>query len=362
VGNLLDVLVIGGGPSGAVAARAAQLGGLRTLLVEKAAGPRWKVGETLALQSKPVLHSLGLLDQFLESGHLPCPANCSCWGSPGLVQQDFIFNPIGSAWQLDRASFERMLLEAARDAGTIVRFNAVTRNVQFTRGIWEVDVCGEKLRSRWLVDASGRPSLVARRMGITRIKNDALISIFTTVSPREELDQDTRTYIEACTDGWWYTALMPSGVRTISFQTDVDLVKDQAWREKAWLRQKLQNTLHLSPLLNSKGYDIQGVSTSISANSARLQQFIGAGWLAVGDAAQSYDPLSGQGIFFALLSGLRAGESLVATFKDQVDSINDYADWLESSWARFVLQKDKTYNTENRWPTSPFWKRRQTAF
>ena len=95
-----------------------------------------------------------------------------------------------------------------------------------------------------------------------------------------------------------------------------------------------------------------------SAQSARLATVYGDGWLAVGDAAQSFDPLSGEGLFHALFSGERAAQALFENFSGRVDALADYAGLSASLWERFLRQRAAAYSAETRWPDTPFWQRR----
>ena len=98
-----DVAVIGGGPAGAVAAFELASNGLKTILLESEISPAPKIGETLPPEARSVLQSLGLWEAFLDDGHLASVGICSAWNSAALAERDFIFNPYGCGWQLDRA-------------------------------------------------------------------------------------------------------------------------------------------------------------------------------------------------------------------------------------------------------------------
>ena len=101
-----DVGVIGGGPAGATAARLLAESGLRVFVVERSMGNNFRGGESLPPQANWLLGRLGLI-AHLESGpHLPCYGNQSVWGSPEVVDTDFIFSPDGSGWHLDREGRE----------------------------------------------------------------------------------------------------------------------------------------------------------------------------------------------------------------------------------------------------------------
>ena len=80
-------------------------------------------------------------------------------------------------------------------------------------------------RCTWLIDATGRGSLLARRLGAVRRRDDRLVAFIANFHPAAGAnpDVDARTWIEAVTDGWWYTVRVPSGERVVAFLTDVDL-------------------------------------------------------------------------------------------------------------------------------------------
>lgn len=148
---------------------------------------------------------------------------------------------------------------------------------------------------------------------------------------------------------------MPGGRRTVSFQTDADLLPGQDWRTSDWFANQLAKTRHISRLLDGHDYEFVGPPQLTSAHSGRLDQFSGNGWLAIGDAAMSFDPLSGQGILKAVESGIKAAE-VVKGRSEQGRA--DFDRWNEAIWKQFAQSRTSYYSMERRWPTSLFWAKR----
>jgi flavin-dependent dehydrogenase len=381
-----DVLILGGGPAGAAAAIVLARAGVRCTVLEARPAPAWKIGETLAPEARQILVALGVEEKFATDGHLPSPGNVSLWGEGGPAEKNFTFNPHGSAWQLDRARFEATLLAAAEAAGARMGRGLAVQSIRRaadSNGGWEVATGGKFFRARWLVDATGRAAVVARTLGVARAALDKLVSVHAVV-PAPEHDTDARTLIEAVAGGWWYSARVPGGRRVFAFQTDADLLPDERqWRAPEWFWRQAGETALIGTVPRAwsatspasiSDFDSARAGTSrstceptadaalapnlTSAQSARLAAVGGDGWLAVGDAAQSFDPLSGEGLFHALFSGERAAQALLENFSGRSAALADYAALSAALWERFLRQRAAAYAAAPRWPDAPFWRRR----
>jgi flavin-dependent dehydrogenase len=93
----------------------------------------------------------------------------------------------------------------------------------------------------------------------------------------------------------------------------------------------------------------------------RLVQPVGAGWIAAGDAALAFDPLSSQGILTALYTGMRAAEAVVATHHGDRVALAHYAARIDAIAATYHQQLRQYYAIEQRWHDAPFWRKRQIA-
>jgi len=96
----------------------------------------------------------------------------------------------------------------------------------------------------------------------------------------------------------------------------------------------------------------------MAANSFRLAPLAGENWLAVGDAAAAYDPLSSQGIYKALEYGLRAGDAIGDHRAGRNTALQDYVEGIRREFDDYLLIRSKYYGRERRWPNSIFWQRR----
>jgi flavin-dependent dehydrogenase len=274
------------------------------------------------------------------------------------VAKDFIFNRHGCAWQLDRPKFEAMLLHTAEKAGADVRRGLSSQAIARGSNNWGITAGENSFQARWLVDASGRGSQLARHLGVARQILDKLVAIYVVASTPVALDTDARTYVEACASGWWYSTLTPENRRIFALQTDADLLPGQEWRTVEWFRQRLDETRHVGKLQSAATPDFISTPKLTSAHSGRLEACSGDGWLAVGDAAQSYDPISGEGLFHALLTGHEAALCLREELSGMKNGLAKYAALNRSLWNRFLLNRQECYASETRWRDQPFWQRR----
>lgn len=359
----VEVAIVGGGPAGAAIA-IALAGVSRTVTVlERSGYEHPRIGETLPPEARVPLASLGVWDRFLEQQHAPAPATLSVWGQDQTAENHFICNPHGNGWHLDRQRFDAMLASAAEEAGaTLHRGARMTTCKMGASGDWTIEyICGERpcqLRSRFLVDATGRACTVARRQGAIRRRCDRLTGV---VGLFEAFDAepDYRTLVEATAEGWWYSARLPGPRMALAFMTDADLLPPHHPQLRAYWLGQLERSVQTRA--RAAGLTLEHLVQPlrwVAAGSEILECSSGAGWLATGDAALSFDPLSAQGIYHALRTGLMAAEAIEAALGGENGAVAEWSLRNRHSFESYLRTRQAYYRLERRWPGSPFWQRR----
>jgi flavin-dependent dehydrogenase len=121
----------------------------------------------------------------------------------------------------------------------------------------------------------------------------------------------------------------------------------------------IQDTVHISRKLETHGYATVAKPQPTDARSSRLERFHGEGWLAAGDAAIAFDPLSSQGILSALYSGLKAGEAVIGSLVGDREALLHYDVNILKLYTQFLRDRRHYYGIERRWPASLFWQTRR---
>ncbi|MBY5163623.1 tryptophan 7-halogenase [Salsipaludibacter albus] len=372
-----DVVVLGGGPGGSAAGLTLlKRDGLAVTMVEASDYVAPRIGESLTPGVRPLLEYLDVWDAFSEEQALDAFGSRAAWGSATPRALDYLFTVHGSGWTLDRARLDRLLAETFRARGgrllTRTRFLGCTR----TSDGWEVrvrvdrdglgrdsgdpDDRGEErvLRCRFLVDATGRPARLARWLGVARTVHDRLVGVARVGTLPPGRDQEAVVQVEACAYGWWYTAPTPGGRLATVLMSDVDLVRraDAADPDR-W------EALAADLPMTREGLD--GVRFDddprvFPAATASLRRAGGDGWVAVGDAVASHDPLSSTGIAHALGTGTQAALVVANALFGDGRALAAYQQAVRADFARHLRTHWQVHQAEARWPDAPFWARRRT--
>jgi flavin-dependent dehydrogenase len=277
-------------------------------------------------------------------------------------ENDFLFHVRQVGWHLDRGAFDGMLAAGAEARG--VRVLRATRVVDAVRAAdgWTLSLSsGDELRARFLVDATGAGASLARRAAGARLAMVDRLAGFVRFFRQPGGGSTPHTLVEAFADGWWYTAPLPDGRRVVVCMTDSDLARGLRLDEDAAWHALLRDTApRVGRALAGAAQD--GAPVVRAARSRRLRPAAGDDWLAVGDAASTFDPLSSQGIVKALRSGIfaayAAGDLLA---KGDDAGMRRYRAFVQREFDAYLQSRARYYADEARWPEREFWRRRHAA-
>jgi flavin-dependent dehydrogenase len=348
---MFDAVVAGGGPAGAAVASRLAGCGFAVALLELGRYERPRPGETLAPEVRPLLAGLGLWERFQQSGPVPSWETRSCWGGPPATASHLV-NPYGSGWHVDRAAFDRMLVDSAASAGADVRLGVSASHYRFADDVWEVTTSAGLVRGRVLVDATGRRAAVARALGAHRLPFDRLVGLAASV-PEVNTSAQGYLLVETAADGWWYTAPVPGGELVGVLMTDADLSRaGRLARPSAW-RARLAGAPATAERLAGRATSVPKV---FPAASHRLRRGSDARpWVAVGDAALAVDPISGTGVVRALRRAEAAAGAVEGLLRSR--DAADYEAVLDAECTEYLTRRAAYYRLEQRF-ASLFWARR----
>lgn len=350
------MLVAGAGPAGSAAALDLSRRGFRVALIEQSTFEERRVGETLPPQIRSTLMELGVWERFLSSEKLESYGIRSAWETPAARHHDFLSNPYGCGWHVDRARFDAMLAAAAADRGAELLLSAHVKSCTIMDGQCHLEVAHDEKNltvfGRVLIDATGRKALLASRLGAQADVADRLIGVVAFCSSKSsELAQ--WALIEAVEEGWWYSAPLPDGHMVFAYMTDSDLWNANIWHE----------LLELAPMTFERAgcRQIPTPSLVVSAGSLVRRPVAGASWIATGDAALAFDPLSGQGVLKSIESGTRCAAAIAGYLAGDPDALKSYDRWVQETYQDYLSVRRHFYSAVLHWPNSQFWTRRQSS-
>jgi geranylgeranyl reductase family protein len=324
-----DVVVVGGGPAGAACAAAARRAdpAARVLVLDRADFPRDKVcGDGIAPEALDVLAGLGLDPAALTAGYAPVPR--LRLRSPGGATVERTMHRPASV--VPRAVLDHRLLTAARATGAEFRRHVVRRlDVQPTH----VDIDGV-LSAAVVVGADGAESVVRRALGMRPNRDDRLAIALRGYAP--EPPGTAGVQVILTTERRWpaYAWSFPLGDGRANVGYG-ELVSGGVNREGL-----LAGLHRLLPGVEA----VELKAHRLPLSTGRPRQPDGRVLLA-GDAASLINPLTGEGIFYAVLSGALAGAAAVGGG----DAGADYRRALDARLGRH-LRHSSTASWVSRWP------------
>jgi flavin-dependent dehydrogenase len=345
-----DITIAGAGPAGSVLALLAARARYRVLLVERSHFDRPRFGETAPPELRQALTRVGLERLAQMPFCREAPEVLSVWGGDEPWSRHHIFSPYGTAFHLDRRAFDEALASAARDAGADLRLGCAARFAAQPRGGYIVQLStGERIRTNAAILATGR---AGSGLGLPYARQylDNHIAVAARFSlPAGHLD--ARTVIEAVPGGWFYLAVLPDNEVIAVFVTLATLVPSERRARLRWWLEALAKTIVVRNALN--GCRLPQTLSVANARASFARSGAGDSWLAIGDARIAPDPLSGQGIIWAIDDAASTAELLTRM------EWRDLAEHIRVRTARDIkayrVERSRVYSSEQRFKDDVYW-------
>jgi NitT/TauT family transport system ATP-binding protein len=317
-----DVIIVGGGPAGSVLGTSLGQAGVDHLIIDKAHHPRPHVGESLSYSTTRILREIGFLPVMEREG-FPVKRGVawSTWLDHRQVNMEFDeLEDGGHAYQVDRARFDELLLRFARENGSRVLSGACVERVNFNRAGQANGVAvkiGEArftLKSKLVVDASGRGALLGKQLGHYRQASDpSQFAVHTWFADVERgparTAEFTHIHLLPINRGWAWQIPIDDKV------TSIGIVSGREHHVKSGedVEQFFKWTVDLNPVLGERMKNARRLREfRMDGNYCySLEQLAGDGWLAIGDAAFFVDPIFSSGLSDALHSARFAAAAII---------------------------------------------------
>ena len=318
-----DVAIIGGGPAGSVAGSVLARYGRSVVIFEREKFPRFQVGESMIPASLDTLQRIGVKEKIDKAGFLAKDGGEIISACGGARAKFFFRNALNARWktayQIDRMTFDDILLRHAQSLGCEVREQTRVESVAFDADGVTLHCRNNpaKTRAAYVIDCSGRSSLLANRFRLKEpfphLKKFSVYSYYQRNSKSNDVE-DAYTRMIRASDAWFWVIPIANGKISVGVVMDLErfnqlkLSPEEALNrtieEQPEVRKWVENTTRYMPVFATADF------------SYAVSQLTGERWILAGDAAGFIDPVFSSGIYIAIYSGEKAGETMNLALAD----------------------------------------------
>jgi flavin-dependent dehydrogenase len=330
----VDVLVIGAGPSGTVAASIIRQAGYSVKIVEKLQFPRFVIGESLLPRSMEALSEAKFIDAITAKGF---QQKFGAKFVKGDKICDFTFKEQYTkgwdwTWQVTRADFDKTLADAVEEMGVPVSYNTTVTNIEFNgtdsvTTVEEADGRQYEIEARFIVDGSGYGRVIPRLFNLEKSSNlqprKALFAHTVDVN-RLKYDEPNRITAVVHKPGTWIWIIPFS-----SGNTSVGFVSDPSFHNEfpGTPEEQFRAMLDAEPYTRERFKDVELVFEPriLESWSATTDKFYGEGFVLTGNVTEFLDPIFSSGVTLACVSAQTASKLVIRKLKgEDVDWEKEY--------------------------------------
>jgi flavin-dependent dehydrogenase len=322
----VDVLVIGAGPAGTVAASIVNKAGYKVKIVEKLKFPRFVIGESLLPRCMEALTEAGFLDavkdkcfqekfgaKFVKNGKI-CDYFFADQFTPGWSW----------TWQVPRAEFDKTLADTVEKMGVPVSYETTVTAIQFNGSdsvttIEDINGNKSQIEARFIIDGSGYGRVIPRLFNMDKPSNlPPRKAIFThTIDVKRALsDEPNRITIVVHKKGVWVWVIpFSNGITSLGFVGNPEFFESYT----GTLDEQLRAMIADEPYLSERFKDVEFVFDTkvLQSWSSTTEKFYGEGFVLTGNVTEFLDPVFSSGVTLATVSSQLAGNLVIRKLKGE---------------------------------------------
>ncbi len=344
----VDILIIGAGPSGCVAASIANQQGYKVKIVERSKFPRFVIGESLLPKCMEHLEEAGFMEVLKEQNYQKKHGAKFIRGDKECLF-DFAEQYTQGwtwTWQVPRDHFDQVLATEVQKMGVDVSFQSTVTDVEFrgsdsTTTIEKVDGSKQKINAKFIIDSSGYGRVLPRLLNLEKQgESPARKAIFThltdTIRPQGP-DGQQITFVIHKRDVWMWIIPFSNGNTSIGFVGNSDYIDSF---EGATKDEKISKMIQDVPQMRDRfaNQTTQVKAHQIETYAVSSKQLHGEGFVITGNSSEFIDPIFSSGVTFATQSGLLAGKIVGKHLR------GESVDW-EGEYINHIYQGIDTFRT-----------------
>lgn len=334
----VDVLVIGAGPSGSVAASIINKAGYKVKIVEKEQFPRFVIGESLLPKCMEALDAAGFLPAVKAHGFQE-KYGAKFVNTAGQIM-DFNFSDQFTegwkwTWQVKRAELDTLLADTVQQMGVPVEYKTTVTDIKFGEGGSSTTTMttptGEtkQVQAKFIVDGSGYGRVIPRMFGMERPSSlPPRKTLFTHIrdTRRNNYVEPNRILIVDHAPGVWAWCIpFSDGITSCGFVSEPGFFDAFAGTPEEQLRAIIASDPNIAERF--EGCEFLFEPRVIQSWSATCDKFFGDGFVLTGNVTEFLDPVFSSGVTLAVTSSRMAADLVVRQLNgEKVDWQKDYMD------------------------------------
>ena len=334
----VDVLVIGAGPAGTVAASIVNKAGFKIKIVEKMKFPRFVIGESLLPRCMEALTEAGFVDAIKAKGFQEKFG--AKFVKDGKVC-DYSFADQYTAgwnwtWQVPRAEFDKTLADTVESMGVPIAYETTVTGIVFNGSdsittVQDINGHTSEIEARFIIDGSGYGRVIPRLFNLDKPSNlaprKALFSHMVDVK-RSLDDEPNRITIVVHEPGVWIWVIpFSNGVTSLGFVGDPAFFRKYDGNDE----QQLRTLISLQPYLSERFKDVEMIFPPrvLESWSTTTDTFYGDGFVLTGNVTEFLDPIFSSGVTLATVSSQIAAHLVIRKLNgDSIDWQKEYTDQM----------------------------------